>query len=80
MLHKCPGNDTRKLTAEFIKCTSCLADVEIFSDETWRICPNCGEEVSREKMPNCIEWCQAAKECVGEERYNNYMNSKKEEV
>ena len=29
----------------------------------------CGENVYREKMPSCIDWCASARQCLGEERW-----------
>ena len=66
---KCPGQDTRNLRVYLIKCPKCGYEVEIFSDEAKRRCYRCGEVVYREKMPSCIEWCASARQCLGEERW-----------
>lgn len=76
---ECPGADIIKApTIEYIKCTSCGAEVEIFSDETKATCDECGREVNRAAALACIEWCKSAKECVGEEKYNELMKAHKE--
>jgi predicted Zn-ribbon and HTH transcriptional regulator len=45
---KCPGQDTRKLKVEIVKCKNCGYEVEIFSDEIRRRCPKCKKYVFRE--------------------------------
>jgi DNA-directed RNA polymerase subunit RPC12/RpoP len=69
MFSKCPGQDTRNLRVALYKCPQCKAEVEIFSDETRVKCQKCGTVVYREKMPSCIEWCASARQCLGEERW-----------
>jgi len=59
----------RNLRVEVHKCRNCGAEVEIFSDETRIKCQKCGTMVFKEKMPSCIEWCSSARQCLGEERW-----------
>ena len=66
---RCPGNDGRSLTAGIYKCPRCGGEVELFSDEGRRRCPSCGATVVKEQAPSCIVWCQHARECLGEERF-----------
>lgn len=73
MFSKCPGQDTRKLRVELHKCPNCGAEVEIFSDESRIKCQKCGTIVFREKMPSCVEWCSSARQCLGEERWQQLM-------
>ena len=79
MISKCPGQDKRNLKVEVTTCSCCGYKVEIFSDETKIICPNCKSCVYKERLPSCIDWCKAARECIGEERYNQLKgkNAKK---
>ena len=65
---RCPGQDFRNLRVELYRCPNCGTEVEIFSNETKAKCYNCSEMVHKEKLPSCIEWCAAARECLGEER------------
>jgi len=65
---KCPGLDTRFLKAENRKCNRCGYSVEIFSDEIRVRCPKCKNSVYRE-IPSCIDWCQYARQCIGEEKW-----------
>ena len=73
MAGKCPGSDMRKLTASIHKCPECGFGVEIFSDETRRRCPECKTQVNKEQTPACVQWCSAAKECLGEKRWKELM-------
>lgn len=66
---KCPAHNTRNLRAEIHPCPKCGYGVEIFSDEARVKCYQCGEIVYREKTPSCIDWCSAARQCLGEERW-----------
>jgi hypothetical protein len=35
--------------------------------------------VFREKMPSCIEWCSSARQCLGEERWQQLMGKDEKE-
>lgn len=70
---KCPGQDSRELTISLHPCPNCGAMVEIFSDEQRRRCAECKTMVFAEETPSCIQWCQAARECLGPERYEEVM-------
>jgi hypothetical protein len=73
----CPGSKRIKTPyPEEIKCR-CGQIVEIWSDETSAICKKCKREVTREMVPTCLDWCSAARECVGEKKYKTYLQSKK---
>ncbi len=74
----CPGSrEIRIPYPEEIKCFWCDAVSEIWSDEVEIACKKCGRTISREMKPTCIEWCPAAKECVGAEKYERLMRGKK---
>ena len=66
---RCPGQDMRKLRVSLHKCPECGASVEIFSDEMRVKCQKCGQYVYKEKTPSCIDWCASARQCLGEERW-----------
>ena len=66
---KCPGTDSRNLRLEEQVCKNCGYKVEIFSNEIKVICPKCKADVFREDMPSCIDWCSYAKQCIGQEKY-----------
>jgi ribosomal protein L24E len=74
----CPGS--REITSPFpeeIRCVFCGDTVEIWSDEIDAVCKKCGKTVSREMKPTCLEWCPAARECVGTEKYEKLVGSRK---
>ena len=67
---KCPGQDIRNLTSEFYTCPNCGSQVEMFSDELRIRCRKCKQFVYKDGAPSCIDWCPSAKQCIGEERWN----------
>ena len=73
MYARCPGQDSQNLRAAIYRCPKCGADVEIFSDEVRVKCKKCGEYVYPKKLPSCIEWCAAARKCLGEEKWKQVM-------
>lgn len=75
MTSKCPGQDSRKLTASIHNCPQCGKGVEMFSDEMKIRCPNCKTMVEKENVPTCIEWCKEAKRCLGPERWEKVIEA-----
>lgn len=74
---ECPGSKRIKSPfPEELKCV-CGKVVEIWSDEATTICKYCKRKISRDMLPTCLDWCAAAKECVGEKKYNKYLQAKK---
>lgn len=69
MIFKCPGQDDRSLKAETLTCPACGYKIEIFSDEIKVRCPKCKSFACKERLPSCVDWCKAAKECIGEEKW-----------
>lgn len=76
MINKCPGQDSRNIKVETIRCPNCGHQVEIFSDEVKVSCSKCNNLVCRERLPSCVDWCKYAKECVGEERWQQLKGRK----
>jgi len=72
MYSRCPGQDGKNLRVALYKCPNCGADVEIFSDEIKVRCRKCGQNVYREKIPSCLEWCASARQCLGEEKWQQF--------
>jgi len=61
VLDRCPGSGGIRTPIPSLKpCPKCGQEVEVWSDELKARCSNCG----------AIDWCKAAKECLGEEKYN----------
>ncbi len=69
-MNKCPGQDSRKAEAESITCINCGYVTEIFSDEIKVKCSECKNLIYKQRLPSCLDWCKAAKDCVGEEKWN----------
>jgi len=75
MIFECPGSQKFKQPEpETIKCRSCGEEVEIWTDEVEATCGRCKKKVSRESGQSCLDWCKYAKECVGEDVYNRYID------
>jgi HD superfamily phosphodiesterase len=75
-MFECPGaRKFRQPEPEFINCPFCKAEVEIWTDEFKTICPKCKKTVIRWQDASCLEWCNYAEECVGEQAYENYMKN-----
>jgi DNA-directed RNA polymerase subunit RPC12/RpoP len=73
----CPGSKKIKEPQPYeTKCSKCGKETEIWTDEILILCPNCGGAVYGKNIPSCIEWCEKAKECVGEDKYNAYLRRK----
>ncbi|UCC69299.1 MAG: hypothetical protein JSV79_05125 [Armatimonadota bacterium] len=78
MWSECPGaRQFKRPTPEFIPCTTCRAEVEIWTDEAEVKCHQCGNLVSRERLQGCIDHCETARECLGEELYNKLVAARK---
>jgi hypothetical protein len=67
----CPGSrEIKKPKPEDITCRHCGKNIEIWSDETEVKCKFCRKMNMRMLGPTCIDWCDFAKECIGEQKYN----------
>jgi hypothetical protein len=77
LFKECPGSKRIKNPfPEEIKC-NCGHTVEIWSDEVNAVCKKCKRRVTRDMLPSCLDWCSMAKECVGEEKYKRYLQSRR---
>jgi hypothetical protein len=64
-------------------CPQCGNVIDLFSIDTQMPCDHCGFVAYNDTL-SCVQWCQYAKDCVGEEMYNQLMqvaaqNKKKQE-
>jgi HD superfamily phosphohydrolase YqeK len=75
-MSNCPGQDRRNAHSENIICTHCGYAAEIFSDEFKVACPQCKNLICKERLPTCLDWCKAAKECLGDQPYQAYREAK----
>jgi len=79
MMDKCPGQSSRYIKATYHKCPNCGYEVEIFSNELKVKCAKCSKFVYKDRSPSCIDWCPAAKECIGIERWKELKGNRKKE-
>ena len=67
---KCPGAKAfTQPTPEFIPCPSCHREVEAE-------CDSCGQMMSREMLQGCMDYCERARECLGEALYDKLVAAK----
>lgn len=69
MFNQCPGQNQRQAQAESIICNNCGEIGEIFSDEVKVLCFKCKSLIYKQRLPSCVNWCKAVRECIGEEKY-----------
>lgn len=78
MLEKCPGTKTILMpTIKLKPCPKCGEEVEIVSTDMKTDCPKCGFTIYN-NMASCIEYCEYARECVGEELYDRMKKEKEQ--
>ena len=53
-------------------CPNCGHTIELFSIDTQMPCEHCGFMAYNDTL-SCVQWCQYAKQCVGEEMYAQMM-------
>ena len=53
-------------------CPQCGNVIELFSIDTQVACEHCGFVAYNDTL-SCVQWCQYAKQCVGEEMYEAMM-------
>ena len=74
----CPGavnlSGTPSLKVKI--CPDCGTEVEMFSSDLSRECDNCGF-LAYNDITSCVKWCKAARECVGDEMYEELMEVEK---
>ena len=76
----CPGaaNIKGTPTLEVKICPECGVEIELFSTDVKRACPKCGF-IAYNKLMSCIQWCRYARECVGDEKYEQLMGMSAED-
>jgi len=76
VLNGCPGAGNIKGTPELtIKiCPDCGNEIELFSSDITAVCEQC-HFIAYNDTQSCISWCKYARECVGDELYEQYMQS-----
>lgn len=79
--NKCPGQNPqywKPQDACEVACPHCKEIIEFFKDEPKRKCFNCKQEVVNPNVDfGCALWCPKAVECIGQERYQQLVESAK---
>ena len=66
----CQGHRGAKIQEKI--CPRCGSAVELFSTDVSVTCETCGCEIYND-LVDCVQWCDKARECVGEELYARLM-------
>ena len=53
-------------------CPQCGNMIELFSIDTQVPCDRCGFMAYNDEL-SCVQWCQYARQCVGDEMYEKLM-------
>ena len=59
-------------------CPQCGNIIEIFSIDSQMTCEKCGFVAYNDTL-SCVQWCEYAKQCVGEEMYAHMMKIAEEQ-
>jgi predicted RNA-binding Zn-ribbon protein involved in translation (DUF1610 family) len=79
MVEQCPGAiNIRMPRLEMKTCPKCGEEIEIFSNEASAKCLKCGFVIYNDLL-SCVQWCEYAKECVGEKTYERMMQQLSEQ-
>ena len=71
MLSGCQGKPRTPTILEKT-CPRCGHEMEMFSIDSEMVCEHCGFVAYNDTL-SCVQWCQYAKQCVGEEMYAHMM-------
>ena len=71
MLEGCQGKPRTPTLHEKI-CPQCGNVIELFSIDTQVACDRCGFVAYNDTL-SCVQWCQYARKCVGDEMYEKMM-------
>ena len=63
---------SKEITLTERVCPNCGNIIELFSVDTEVACDKCGFVAYNDAL-SCVQWCQYAKQCVGEEMYEAMM-------
>ncbi|MCL2479693.1 MAG: hypothetical protein FWF22_09330 [Treponema sp.] len=79
MMRSCPGAAWAKNPTITEKiCPQCGREIELFSVDPYVKC-ECGF-IAYNDLQSCLKWCAYARQCVGDEVYDQFMlkNSKED--
>lgn len=71
MLEGCQARPRTPTLHEKI-CPDCGNVIELFSIDTQMACEKCGFVAYNDTL-SCVQWCEHARKCVGEEMYEQMM-------
>ena len=71
MLEGCQGKPRTPTLHEKI-CPNCGNVIELFSIDTQVACDVCGFVAYNDTL-SCVQWCEYARKCVGDEMYEKMM-------
>ena len=71
MLDGCQGKPRTPTIIEKV-CPNCGELIELFSIDTQRSCEKCGFVAYNDTL-SCVQWCEYARKCVGDEMYEQMM-------
>ena len=71
IMHGCMARPKTPTIIEKV-CPNCGHEIELFSIDTQMLCEHCGFVAYNDTL-SCVQWCQYAKQCVGEEMYESMM-------
>ncbi len=71
MLDGCQGKPRTPTIIEKV-CPQCGELIELFSIDTQVSCEKCGFVAYNDTL-SCVQWCQYARKCVGDEMYERMM-------
>ncbi len=71
MLDGCQGKPRTPTIIEKV-CPQCGELIEMFSIDTQMACEKCGFIAYNDTL-SCVQWCQYARKCVGDEMYEVMM-------
>lgn len=75
MIEKCPGaSNIRTPTIKVKRRPECGEEVELFSTDMKANCPKCRFTVYN-NLESCVQWCEYARECVGDEAYERLQRN-----
>lgn len=71
LMEGCQGKPRTPTLREKI-CPQCGNIIEIFSIDTEVACDVCGFVAYNDAL-SCVQWCESARKCVGDEMYEHLM-------
>ena len=71
ILHGCQAKPRTPTIKEKI-CPKCGNVIELFSIDTQVACDKCGFVAYNDDL-SCVQWCEHARKCVGDEMYEQLM-------